>query len=74
MDGLLLSGGRWNYRNDKYRWGLDEVRYQETLKLLEALGEALHRIDYAECGDSSRDVEEPRVYDILLKVADELWL
>ena len=37
------------------------------------LGDALKRIDYAESGDSSRDVEESRVYDILLKAADEAW-
>jgi hypothetical protein len=68
-----MSGGRWGYRELKYRF-LDESDLHEIMQLLQAVGECLHRIDYAECGDSSREKEEKRVYDILLDKADELWL
>ena len=68
-----MSGGRWDYKQDKYRWN-EEVDLNEVQQWLQVLGEVLHKIDYAECGDSSRKDAEPQIYDLLLEKADELWL
>ena len=64
-----MSGGCWNYQ-----YMLDEnYHVKDISKIIDALEDAFHAIDWAESGDISRKDAEPKVYDILLKLGNELW-
>ena len=42
-------------------------------KFVEAIAESEHIIDWAECGDTLREDAEPKLYDLWLKVFDEVY-
>lgn len=66
-----MSGGRWLHQErtlvEKFWW------VQKIPAIMDALEEALHLIDLAESNDSSRPEEEKKVYDILLKLGDDIF-
>lgn len=64
-----MSGGCWNYQ-----YMLDEnYHIKDISKIIDALEDAFHVIDWAESGDTNRKDAEPQVYDILLELGDQLW-
>ena len=66
-----MSGGRWDYRDLRIA---DEIRPIMIPGILAALQEALHLVDWAESGDTDRESAEPKVYDIIKKLGDDIFL
>ena len=76
-----MSGGHWNYRDQKFVYDSEELvalclkqqLFSALPKILEAIRKCFHEIDWAESADSSRKDAEPRIYDVLLALCDELF-
>ena len=72
-----MSGGHWNYRQDKLRWLSTEVTMEitptEAIKLLNIMGELIKMVDWDICGDTSRKDTETRLYDYLEEEVEKLW-
>jgi len=75
-----MSGGRWNYQS----WQIIDLfadiekSIDMVKKFSKAIGESEHIIDWAECGDSVRRMEdgsgaEKDLYDLWLKTFDEVY-
>lgn len=64
-----MSGGCWNYQY------MNEENYhlKHIDEIISALERAFRSIDWAESGDISRKDAEQVVYDILLKLGNQLW-
>lgn len=64
-----MSGGCWNYQY------MNEENYhlKHIDEIISALEHAFRAIDWAESGDISRKDAEQVVYDILLKLGNQLW-
>lgn len=64
-----MSGGCWNYQY------MNEENYhlKHIDEIISALEHAFRSIDWAESGDISRKDAEQVVYDILLKLGNQLW-
>lgn len=65
-----MSGGHWDYRDQNIS---DQIRPIMLPGILRALEEAFHEIDWAECGDTDRETAEPKVYDIIKKLGDDMF-
>jgi hypothetical protein len=68
-----MSGGAWGYQ----QWRLEE-KADELAKLIKAVAETEHLVDWAECGDTVRRREdgsgaERDVYDLWLKTFNEIY-
>jgi hypothetical protein len=68
-----MSGGAWGYQ----QWRLEE-KADELAKLITAVAETEHLVDWAECGDTVRRREdgsgaERDVYDLWLKTFNEIY-
>ena len=64
-----MSGGYWNYQDE-----LEEnYRLADLPKVIDAVIEVLHEIDWAESGDTNRKNAEPWIYDRMMKLGDELF-
>ena len=64
-----MSGGLWNYedqKDDNYNFGNIEI-------IINGIKEVLHKIDWAESGDTNRKDAEPLVYNLMLKLGNELF-
>lgn len=67
---MKMSGGRWNYQDQK----IDaEIKVEQLPKLLQGLQQCFHLVDWAESGDSSKKDVQKRIYEILLKLGNDLW-
>ncbi len=78
-----MSGGCWNYQymnEENYHLKhIDEIisalehAFKHIDEIISALEHAFRAIDWAESGDISRKDAEQVVYDILLKLGNQLW-
>lgn len=62
-----MSGGRWAYMEHKLREMSVDVQ-----KLLEAVAQSEHIVDWSECSDTSRADAEKELYDLWVKTFDEV--
>ena len=70
-----MSGGTWDYKQNKLRWITgEEINLREAEYWLGVIGEALHKVDYAEANVTSRKDAEPAIYDLLLNAANKIWV
>ena len=65
-----MSGGHWDYRDQNIS---DQIRPIMLPGILRALEEAFREIDWVECGDTERKYAEPKVYDIIKKLGDDIF-
>lgn len=65
-----MSGGHWNYKDQNIDSSLN---IEDLPKIINALKDCFHEVDWAESSDTCRETAEPRIYDILLKLGNELW-
>jgi hypothetical protein len=68
-----MSGGRWGYQSYKI-----EDQAERIGKLIKAIAESEHIIDWAESGDTTRRREdgsgaERDLYDLWLKTFEEIY-
>ncbi len=66
-----MSGGHWNYEDQNLV--LNNVPRVSIPGILAALEAAFHEIDWAESGDTDRESAEPKVYDIIKKLGDDMF-
>jgi hypothetical protein len=67
-----MSGGHWHYEDQNLV--LNGVQKISIPGILAALENAFHEIDWAESGDTCRETAEPKVYDIIKKLGDDMFL
>jgi len=63
-----MSGGFWNYEDATKDIPLDKLPI-----IIEALRAAWHEVDWAESSDTSREDAGRELYNILLKLGNEIW-
>lgn len=67
-----MSGGYWGYEDQNLVLnGIPKIAIPGILVVLE---NAFHEIDWAESGDTDRATAEPKVYDIIKKLGDDIFL
>jgi hypothetical protein len=66
-----MSGGRWEYKDQNISECIKPIMLPGILRMLE---DAFHVIDWAESGDTDRETAEPKVYDIIKKLGDDMFL
>lgn len=66
-----MSGGYWNYQDQKIDESFDLMRLMELLK---GLKKCFHCVDWAESGDTLRKDAEKEIYEILLSLGDSLFI
>jgi len=69
-----VSGERWNGGPWEAVDYLDLHSLQRAHKILERMALIFHYVEKAECGDARREDIESKIYDMILKLGDELWL
>lgn len=65
-----MSGGHWRYEDTKIA---DDVHVKDLPRMLEALRQCFHEVDWSESGDTDRRTAEKRLYDIILELGNELF-
>ena len=66
-----MSGGHFEYQDMHLGEWFEHV--EQLPIIMAALEEAFHRIDWAESGDTDRKDEESKVYNIILKLGQDLF-
>ena len=64
-----MSGGTWNYQDSDLR----NYRIKDLTHMIKFLMDVFHEIDWAESGDKSRKDVEPKVYNLMLKLGNDLF-
>lgn len=64
-----MSGGLWDYQDQKE----ENYTFKNISEIIYALMKVFHEIDWAESGDKNRKEVEPIIYDIMLKLAYNLF-
>jgi hypothetical protein len=67
-----MSGGHWNYEDRNLV--MNNVPRVSIPGILQALEAAFYEIDLAESNDACRKDAEPKVYDIIKKLGDDIFL
>jgi hypothetical protein len=65
-----MSGGRWDYRDRNMS---DLIRPIMIPGILQALEAVFYEIDLAESGDADRECIEPKIYDMIKKLGDDMF-
>jgi hypothetical protein len=65
-----MSGGLWDYQDQNIS---DQLKPIMLPGIMQALEEAFHEVDWAESDDTSRETAEPRIYDIIKKLGDDMF-
>ena len=65
-----MSGGRWNYKDQQIVFVID---LNKILDILDILTQCFHHVDWAESSDSSKKEASEKIYDLLLKLGDDLF-
>lgn len=63
-----MSGGHWNYKQYEI-----EEQAERVSKLLAAVAETEHIIDWAICGDTSIAEAPQKLFDLWEKTFDEIY-
>ena len=64
-----MSGGTWDYRN----LNTDNYHAKDMPKIIDALVDVLHLIDWAESGDTDIEYAAPLVYKRMLELGNLLF-
>ena len=65
-----MSGGEWNYRDTMIT---DSISPHNLVKILDAVRDCFHQVDYALCGDYSRGDAEHALFEIIRKLGHEMF-
>jgi membrane glycosyltransferase len=69
-----VSGGHWGYQSWKIRDAmLDEGEFAKLRAIIEAVAETEHIVDWAICGDTTREDAEPKLFDLWVKTFDRIF-
>lgn len=63
-----MSGGHWDYQS----WKLEEEA-EKWAKLMKAIGQSEHIVDWAICGDTSEETAGKQLYELWLKTFEEVF-
>jgi hypothetical protein len=66
-----MSGGHWNYNDQKLVWDFDE--FEKYKLIMEMAAKCFHEVDYAICGDSNQETAEKSLYKIVEEYGEKIW-
>lgn len=69
-----MSGGHWGYQSWAIRDAmLDEGEFAKLKTFIEAVAESEHLVDWAICGDTSREYAERMLFDLWVHTFDKVF-